>query len=92
MLSTSAFVRRVGAPHHPGPGCAPNHRASIVRPQSPRALPDLLVLADAAAKGAPGSVDAPVGVIIGAAALVTAGSLLLSLGLKSGERPIQNIP
>lgn len=42
------------------------------------------VIIDIAEKAAPGSVDAPIGAIIGGAVLVTAASLLLSLGLKPG--------
>jgi len=61
---------------------SPTHQ----RKTAVRALPELIFIADAAAKVAPGTVDAPIGVIAGAAILVSAASLaVFTLGLKPGN-------
>lgn len=61
----------------------PAPRSGVAAPALPAHVADMVIqIAD----GAPGTVDAPIGVIIGAAIVVTAGSLLLSLGLKGGEK------
>lgn len=55
-------------------------RRTRAAPTRALALPELLQLAAVA----PGTVDAPIGAVIGGAVVVTAGALLLTVALKPG--------
>lgn len=65
---------------------APRVVPTNARHVTTKAIPDVSSFIFELAEGAPGTVDAPIGVVAGLAIVVSAASLLFfSLGLKPGE-------